>query len=308
MDTNVQTALIGIDWGTTRLRGFRIDRGGVIIDRRESDLGISNIEDRHFDRALHTLVADWQPAHARLPILMCGMIGSRQGWREIPYRACPASLGLLAQSLSSVETSCGPAHIVGGLASIDAHGDHDVMRGEETQIFGMPEGGRQLVVAPGTHCKWAIVEGGRIERFRTCMTGEIYHLLRRHSTLGWLLAEPEDAVETEAFLAGVRRALDDHDLLALLFAVRTKGLFGQMQPAALSSYLSGLLIGSEVAGGLRHQATLPVSIIASPGLAQLYALALSAGGCSDVALVEADTATACGLWKLWQLVPPEIRQ
>ena len=298
----MQTALIGIDWGTTRLRGFRIGDAGALLEQRESPLGISAMEKRQFDQALRTLIADWQPGPGRIPIVMCGMIGSRQGWREVAYSACPAGLGDLLQGMETIDTSCGPACIAGGLTATDSHGDYDVMRGEEVQMLGLCDDDRRMVIAPGTHSKWAVVERGRIEGFRTYMTGEIYGLLRRHSTLGWLLAAAPDEVQTEPFLDGVRRSLADPDLLNLLFAVRTRGLFAQQTATALSSTLSGLLIGSELAGGMRQHAELPVTVLASPSLGQLYTLALSAAGRSDIRTADADQATAHGLWKLWRLI------
>ncbi|HLG89552.1 MAG TPA: 2-dehydro-3-deoxygalactonokinase [Alphaproteobacteria bacterium] len=303
----MNTALIGIDWGTSRLRAFRIGPEGVLLERRESDLGIASISGSAFDPALHALIADWQGARAKAPILMCGMIGSRDGWREVPYRQCPAGLLDLVGALAPIESSCGPALIVGGLLTLDEHGHHDVMRGEETQIFGCAFSVRRtLFVAPGTHSKWAIVENGRVESFRTSMTGEIYDLLRRHSTLGWVMGGAETSDEDQSFLSGVGRALENPDLLHSLFGVRTKGLFGR-EPSALSSYLSGLLIGSEVAAELRRQPVGVVTVIASPRLAHLYGLALSAAGCSNVVSFQAADAVAQGLWKLWRLYDGRVR-
>lgn len=298
-----KTALIGIDWGTSRLRGFRIDSEGQLLEHRESALGIAAIRDGGFDRALYALIADWQPAPGAIPILMCGMIGSRQGWGEAPYRSCPAAPADLIDTLVQIDTSCGPALIIGGLSTTDGNGIHDVMRGEEMQILGgAPPAGRQLVIAPGTHSKWALVENGRIESFRTYMTGEVYDLLRAHSSLGWLMRDEGSASQDEeAFVTGVRQALADSDLLHLLFSVRTSGLFGDKPPEALSPYLSGLLIGSEIAGELRRHAAGPIIIIAAPQLARLYGIALSVAGRSNFQHVDASEAAARGLWRLWQL-------
>lgn len=306
-DKLAATALIGIDWGTSQLRAFRINSAGQELERRENAQGIAAVRYREFDRALSLLIADWQAESGSAPILMCGMIGSRQGWREVPYHACPARPADFANTQQRVDTSCGPALIVGGLSSMGAQGRHDVMRGEETQIFGaVTSTARQLVVAPGTHSKWALVDGTRIESFRTYMTGELYGLLRQHSSLGWLMGNADDECrDDEAFLSGVYQGLEDTQLLHALFNVRTRGLVRGHAPADLAAYLSGLLIGSEIAGATQHYAASPGLLIASPALARLYRMALAAAGMADVLHVDASEAVVRGLWQLWRLQAQE---
>ena len=212
----VEANLIGVDWGTSRLRGYRIGHGGKVLERRESNLGIAAIQGGAFGEALCALIAGWQLKHSPLPILMCGMIGSRQGWREIPYRPCPAGGDDLAGTLSTIDTNKARVYLTGGVSCASDDGTVDVMRGEETQILGAaPPAGRGLIIAPGTHSKWALVNDGRIESFRTYMTGEIYGLLREHSSLGWLMAEVDDRSHDDAaFLSGIRRALDNGGIAA----------------------------------------------------------------------------------------------
>ncbi len=304
------STLIGIDWGTSRLRAFRIGNEGQILDRRRSDRGIAQLAALDFDPALRQIVAGWPSG---IPILMCGMIGSRQGWREVPYRDCPAGAKELASSLSPVATSAGPAWIVGGLATLvndkDSQGSstrmiYDVMRGEETLIVGaaLPPGDT-LVITPGTHSKWALTQAGNIERFRTCMTGEMYELLRKHSILGRFMQDDHEARYDEgAFLDGVRMGLDEPAVLHSLFSVRTQALFEQKPHTALEAYLSGILIGSEVSGEAhRVRKEGSTIVIASPELGRLYRVALVAGGFEDVRLLDAEAAVARGLWILWQL-------
>src|SRR5690348_16245120 len=83
-------ALIGVDWGTTHLRAYRIGNRGQALERRQSPRGISSLRDGEFARALDEIIGDWR--QESLPVLLCGMVSSRQGWREVPYTACPASL------------------------------------------------------------------------------------------------------------------------------------------------------------------------------------------------------------------------
>ena len=54
-----------------------------------------------------------------------------------------------------------------------------------------------LFCLPGTHSKWVEVEKGRIERFSTYMTGEVYAVLKQHSILGRMMEE--GAADANAF-------------------------------------------------------------------------------------------------------------
>ena len=293
------TDLIGIDWGTSRIRAHRIGDDGRLLESREQDLGLDAVQKDKFDAVLRSLVSGWS---GKLPVLMCGMIGSRNGWNEAPYCRCPISIGDLSQSVISVDSACGDVWIIGGAHTVDAQDHHDVMRGEETLMFGLArlEGGK-LVVAPGTHSKWALMEDATIKHFRTYMTGELYALLKQHSTLGWLMRETQRVDSDQAaFMEGVQDAIADPEILHGLFNVRTSALFRPEKSRTLSSYLSGLLIGAEVSGAAKSQSSEAAFVIAAPRLAELYCLALSAVGFRDVQVVDANVAAARGLWRVWQ--------
>ena len=185
------------------------------------------------------------------------MIGSRQGWREVAYAPCPAGLAELAHGLAPVTGLGGRVvHLVPGVArAADPTGFPDVMRGEETQILGASSaaaGGQHCFVLPGTHSKWAWAEHGRIARFATYMTGEVYACLVQHSILGRLMSGHDaDAEAFEQGLARARASAGDPPgrLLHDLFSARTLGLFAAVPPTGLASYLSGLLIGCRDRGG-----------------------------------------------------------
>ena len=198
------------------------------------------------------------------------MVGAKQGWREAPYVACPAGLAEIAAAMLTVETAFGPVRIAPGLSAFDERGAPDVMRGEETQLLGAlaSGGGEGVYVLPGTHSKWARVEGGRIVGFETFMTGEVYAVLRDHSVLGRMMAE---AVPGAGFARGVEAARGlarPGDLLHAIFAARTFGLFETLPPDQLGEYLSGLLIGAEILAGARGAAT--ATAIGSAALTARY--------------------------------------
>jgi len=275
-------ALIALDWGTTSLRAYLLDDAGSIAARAEKPLGILQVPDGDFDRAFAATVAPFLAQKPGLTAIGCGMIGSRQGWLEAPYAACPAGLDELSRAMASLTASDGTAfHIVPGMSVVDADGVPDVMRGEETQIlgqFGPGESG--VAVLPGTHSKWALVENGRIARFATFMTGEAFAAMRGHTILGRLMREGA-APDAAGFARGLDHAARPQPgrggLLHRLFSARTLGLFDQIAGDALPSYLSGLMIGAEVEEAIQYLGAAPstVTVIGAPALAELYATALA---------------------------------
>jgi len=295
--------LIALDWGTSNLRASLLGAGGACLEERAAATGIMAVVDRQFNAALLALCGDWLRAHA-VPLVASGMIGSQQGWVEAPYLHCPASLPQAAAALTlvAVDTDASqPArtlHLVPGLRCTDADGVHDVMRGEETQVWGADAAAGSCCLLPGTHSKWAWLDGaGCISHFRTFMTGELYALLSKHGILGRLMVFGHESEPD--FSAGVRRGLS-HSAQAThaLFAARTAGLMGQVAPEGLPDYLSGMLIGIEVAGALQSMpaTSAPLTLIGDDALCRRYTLALQlAGQASELAAAGAATR---GQWRV----------
>jgi 2-dehydro-3-deoxygalactonokinase len=261
---------IAVDWGTTNRRAYAIGPGGERLGEMEDELGILSVPKDGFGEA----VAAIRERLGDLPLLLAGMIGSNRGWIEAPYVPCPAGLGELARAIKWIEP--GRIGIVPGVSWTEfPHAD--VMRGEETQIVGAVAAGMVGAIAtichPGTHNKWVRLEDGRITGFRTVMTGEIFNLLREHSILADLLTEP--ARPGSAFDAGVQRGFAEDDLIAELFSVRARVLLGQEEREEAASYVSGLLIGADLAIGLRFAWHGEIVVMGRPELTELFAAALA---------------------------------
>lgn len=296
-----------IDWGTTNLRAYLLARGEV-RDRRRLPRGIKQVPPDGFAAALAELLGPLAVRDA--PILMSGMIGSRQGWVEVPYRPCPARLEDLAAHLHAVPGRP-DIRIVPGLCRADGDGTHhDVMRGEEVQVFGaMADAPRAVLCLPGTHSKWVRYDGGRLADFATAMTGEVFDVLRRHSLLAVLMpagddgAAPADAA-ADAFRRGLDRSAEAGGLLHHLFGVRAEGLFGAIAAEGLAAYLSGMLIGHEIlAMAALFPSSNPVRLVAEGALADRYALAFAHLG-RDYAAVDAEAATLRGLTGILERAAP----
>jgi len=287
--------LVAVDWGTSSLRAARIAPDGAVLEERSSQRGILTVPAGGFPSVLQETCGDWLRADGTL-CLVSGMAGSRQGWREAAYCACPAGFAEVARSLAWIAP--GRIALVPGL-SCETRGVPDVMRGEEVQVFGaMDLLGVQdgVFVLPGTHSKWVQVQDGRVQSFATFMSGELYALLRQHSILARTLPPEDPPLDEDAFLRGVRHAQEAGSLLRSAFSARTLALFDRLPAPALASYLSGLVIGEELRA--REASTSSIVLIGSPALTARYALALRTLDCSARSL--GSEATWRGLWALAQ--------
>lgn len=285
-----------VDWGTTNFRAFAVGPDGLVVDRMADQAGLLTIRDGAFEAQLLGALGPWFDRHGRRPVVMAGMVGAKTGWLEAPYAACPADRAALAGGMLVVPNAAGiDIRIVPGLACRDGGtgGAPDVMRGEETLILGLLQKNPAYegpVLLPGTHSKCAVVAQGQIRRFCTAMTGEVYRLLLAHGILGQS-ATPFRGPPDAAFDDGLRQGLDGKGLLQALFAARTRSLLDGLCAVAAGAYLSGLLIGHELAflkDQLRGQ-NRPVPVIGEPGLAALYGRGLAL---IDVAADTLDPETA----------------
>jgi 2-dehydro-3-deoxygalactonokinase len=267
---------IAVDWGTTSFRAYRVDGAGNVVEQRADSEGILAVMDGGFEQVLERHLAGWDVA---LPVVCAGMITSRQGWVELPYVNCPAGPAELAKAINVKSLASGrTVHFLTGLHLKSASLGHDVMRSEETQVFGSMDAGATHFVTPGTHSKWIDVEAGRITNFATYITGETYAILHKHSILGRLMVN--DVEDKASFLKGVDIAFaDPAGLLHSLFSVRSLGLYNAIAPEHLSSYLSGLVIGTEVAHAISSRdSKASYLVLASPGIGSKYILAMKAAG------------------------------
>jgi 2-dehydro-3-deoxygalactonokinase len=267
------THLIAIDWGTSSLRAARLDAQGRTLDERSLPRGILTVPPGGFPSVFEEACGDWMKAPDSLA-LICGMAGSRQGWLEAPYCPCPAGFDDIVARLAWVVP--GRIAMVPGL-SCEADGVPDVMRGEETQVFGaLRILGLQdaLLVHPGTHSKWVRIANGRVEHFSTFMTGEFYALLRRHSILARTMPDGDGDLDDDAFERGLHYALRSESLLRSAFSARTLALFDRMPATALPSYLSGLVIGEELRVLRLETHSGPVIVAGADALTRRYELGL----------------------------------
>lgn len=285
------------DWGTSRLRLFRLS-GGRLVDRAEGP-GIGKLAGGSVGAALLDSLAPWRADGAVERVTLCGMVGSRNGLVEVPYLDCPASPPRWRDAAVEVALDGIRLSVLPGLATTTADRP-DVMRGEETQLFGAmalgaigPE--RRHVVLPGTHSKWAIVDDSEVLGFKTYLTGELFALLKERSTLmsaGTASGATDD--DDSGFAHGVDRARTG-GVMGGLFEARSAQLRNGRSAAWALGYLSGLLIGSEAVEATASSADdEPVTLIGDPALCARYGRALARLG-KAFDIVDGDACVIAGL-------------
>jgi 2-dehydro-3-deoxygalactonokinase len=290
-----KAAFIAGDWGTTRLRLYLCDAQGAVLARGDGEGAAIPDHAARFAAA----VAAWDADHGRLPAVLGGMVGSTIGWKEVAYLPCPAKAEAVAGAALRFSHDGRAIAIAPGLKCINPAGAPDVMRGEEVQILGALRldpalaNGRHVFCLPGTHTKWAVVEDGRVTGFQTALSGELFQVLAGHS----VLARDSGAVDVNspAFTQGADFAHGKAGLLHTLFSARSRVVTGEMPKVDAASWLSGLIVGADVAGTstlLDIDGT--VHLICTPELAALYAHALARCNLQSRAM-DGDAAALAGL-------------
>lgn len=286
MNTSASTPkhVLGIDWGTSNRRAYLIDQSGECLARHADDQGMLAARP-HFAQSIDELLAA-MALPPETPVIASGMVGSAQGWHEVPYLDIAVPLQELPKRLQHAAPK---RFIVPGYCQ---RGDEvDVMRGEETQLLGALTLGQGdgWVVLPGTHSKWVLLRDGAIQQIRTFMTGELYATLGAHGTLAPLLGGPENP---DAFTSGLNAARLRAPLSNALFRIRARVVSGAMPATDARSFLSGLLIGTEFVAA--QDLSSSVTSICSPALQQLYAVAAAQFGI-DLAGLEPDRVYCAAL-------------
>ncbi len=278
---------------------------GAVIAARQSGQGMGDLAADQFEDRFLEMIAGWADPDATTRAIVCGMAGAREGWVEAGYRSAPAVLGTpTAATIAPTRSARLRVYILAGVSQADPP---DVMRGEETQIAGLMATQPDFdgwIVLPGTHTKWARVDGGRLRHFFTCMTGELFQLLGSHSILRRLVHAENSISESdwnlEQFDDAVQGALaDPAGLTRRLFGLRARALLRGLDGRAARARLSGELIGAEVSYGLRSVSGPPIALIGADALCALYRRAFAQVGV-HAETHSAEAMTLAGLSAAWE--------
>ena len=267
-------AIVGIDWGTSQVRVALLDVEGNIIQERKGTSGVGVLKPHEFGKLFEELTQDWEPC----PTLAAGMIGSRQGWREVEYLKCPVKIDGLVEKIEFIEKDKWKIGIVPGIKLHDKN-KCDVMRGEETQIAGLiAQEGDNLnadVIMPGTHCKWVKIREGQIVEFQTYMTGELFNILCNHSILKHSIKDKDEINENiEEY---INEMVDSkQNWQNKLFSLRARQLLENVGGGKLKSELSASLILSEIQNAVKlgYAKEKNIFLVGGYNLIQSYSIVL----------------------------------
>jgi 2-dehydro-3-deoxygalactonokinase len=269
------------DWGGTRLRLWLRQAGATIAAVEAPGLLVASEAPA---QVLQAALDQLGEAARSTPIVLCGMAGARGGLAEAGYVACPGGVGEWVDGAANAAPGGLRVTILPGFSSRADRGRPDVMRGEEAQVFGALErdkadGARPVdIVLPGTHSKWVRVEHGRIARFATCPTGEL-HARLLGSSMAPAVPETGSPGYAEGFSTGLERSREGSPLMRSLFEARAGQLLDGRTGDWAGGFLSGLLIGSEIAAMSRPSASdTPPLLVGSTGLVSLYQTAFASFG------------------------------
>lgn len=264
-------AFVGVDWGSSSFRAYLID-GETVLDSVNAPDGLKQMAGRSFQDVLASHIAPWLDQVDS--VFLSGMVTSRTGWVETPYVPCPTRCDGLIEHAVRREALGTTLWFLPGLCQTTPGAD--VMRGEELQLYGLGSTrGRQIAILPGTHSKWATLDGPTVTGFRTIVTGELYDLLLNGSLTGQIAEgrEHDDA----AFAAGVHQGFEQANPVASVFGLRAGVLLGNAEADTVASQLSGLLIGNEIREAVSLFGTIdqPITLLGGNNLCERYSTALA---------------------------------
>lgn len=309
MTASQAIAAVLVDWGTSHLRLWAVDATGDVLGHTRSAQGMGATEPRAFAGILEQHLTELG-ADIDVPVMMCGMVGSRQGWQEAPYVEVPAPLETVIERSVKVAGTPRDVRIVPGIADRSVE-TPDVMRSEETQLLGLthvaPQAARALVCMPGTHAKWVKLEDwpAKVTGFATALTGDLYSALSKASVLRHSL-NADGGLDLEAFDGAIRATLDDPaSMLTRLFAIRARALLHGAGPDAARGALSGIVIGQDLAGAIAHFGKPErLTLIGGGSLGRLYERAFELVGVANDQF-DGDLLAQSGLFAAAQQVWPD---
>lgn len=307
---DASASVVAVDWGTSHLRLWPLDEAGNALDCHRSERGMRTVMRDEFasvlDAELQLLDVDDDT-----PVIMCGMVGSRQGWQEAPYNRMPCRIDAIVSNAVRIDGLDRDVRILPGIANFDAESP-DVMRSEETQLLGLYDmvgddfGG--LVCMPGSHAKWVRMDNGLVIDFATSMTGELFAALGASSVLQHSLKNADKKIdpENQVYTNAVRNSLSEPStVLTRLFAARPQSLLNQMDDNDAAALISGTIIGQDLAGAIARFAPVhSVMLVGSGHLGALYAHAFDQAGLQSK-IVDGDELAILGLCHAARLIWPD---
>ena len=259
---------IAIDWGTSFFRAYLIENEEIICTANTND-GMKFVQNNKFEETLVNLIEPWLDYKYKIEILASGMVGSKQGWIEVPYQKTPCNLNNIKFIFPSVRDNRFSIKIFSGISQSN---NPDVMRGEETQIAGFLYDNQNFngsICLPGTHSKWVQIENGNIINFKTFMTGELFEIISKNSILIHTVTSKK-ILKNELIKAVNEIFLKPEIFGNVLFQLRADDLINSRGSEIYKSKLSGYLLGLELLGSMEFWEKKDIVLIGNADLVKMY--------------------------------------
>lgn len=245
---------ITIDGGTTNTR-VSLAENGCIKDTVKIHLGAkAGIDNNaalgeHIKKAIDELSENTERIDA---ILASGMITSEFGLCNVPHIKAPAGIKELHDNIckkSLPDISSVPFYFIPGVKILeDELSKTDMMRGEETELFGLCREVKTecLYILPGSHSKIIKTdECGRIKDFATLLTGEMIAALSGGTILKSSVNLDKTDID-EQYLSKGFSFCDKHGLNEALFKVRILDNIYKADENQRYSFFLGAVLHDEI--------------------------------------------------------------
>ena len=273
---------IALDGGTTNTRASLV-REGRIETTVKAAAGVRDTQGASINpvkEAVVSCVTQLLERHCdssdTVRIVASGMLGSEAGLTNVRHVAAPATAADLArgsvvwtdQRLAGFPLRILPGVITGrspdASLSWESSMSMDIMRGEETQVWGIRERLEKtapeivtrpwLLLWPGSHTKLIAVEAdGTILGSYTTLAGETYAALKSGTLLSRSVSEtPVDRID-DTILETAAHEVRKHGLLRAAFWTRIADVTGSLDQSGRSAWLSAIVTAEDVETLLRHK-------------------------------------------------------
>lgn len=296
-----------VDGGTTNTRVYLvidkkvIDAVKINIGAKKSIEGNTPLKEA-LKKAIEELLLKHSLCSSDISCIpTSGMITSEFGLINLPHITAPAGIAEFHSCSKRIvlpEICDIPFLFIPGVKTASSKLEEtDMMRGEETELYGLslyPQI-NSVYILPGSHSKLIKTdEKGRISTFKTMLTGEMIAALSQDTILRDAVDLTVDSADDDFLLRGFDYAVT-HGLNEALFKVRVlKKLFGAEKVQVYSFFL-GAVLSAEIMS-LKGEKCLRVIIGGKPQLRNAMITIISNRLSADVidAGDASDFATAIG--------------
>ena len=239
-------------------------------------------------------------------IIASGMATSEMGLYEVSHKPITADIYTVSKDLKEKlipEITAIPFLFVAGLKD-EADGKLvDVMRGEETEVFGLLSelsvSGEAVFVLAGTHNKIIYInENSEIAAFKTTMSGELLDSVISNTILKNSVSH--DFKLSEAYVIKGAKKAKENGLTAALFETRVMMMNG-VERDLLSSFVYGAVLSEDIPAISTLAKGKKIYISGRENLKAVYSILLDGERVTSVDKSITNNATHNGLKKIYSI-------